>query len=801
MGNDATWIWPAQHADPDDVNQFVEFRQEFILDQPPGEAIFSISADTNYAAWINGTFVGTGQFTDYPDRKSMDEYGVTDAIRPGRNVVSILVHYCGVSHQSYIKGRPGVLFLLCSGRTLMCSGSSTGWRVSSSYRQGPMPRYSPQLPFTFEYDARRDDGWCGMASDPSGGWTRVREDDMAPASLRPVAPRLLRGLEIRGRAPVAIVAQGMFRRTASPGTSVAGQMQTDFLSSRTALEMFPLIAPGGALCWTPVSLDQPLTICAPESGADGVFMVLDLGRNECGYLDLEMDTNSSAVVDVAYGEHLDDLRVRALIQNRNFASRVVTGHGRLRFTYYITRWACRYLQVHVSGQDEEVVLHYAGLLPADYPVTEKGRFDSSDRLFRRIHEVGVRTLKLCMHEHYEDTPWREQGLYANDARNQALCGFYCFGDYQFPQVSFELLGRGLKDDGYLELCAPAEIPITIPAFSLVWIIEVMETVLFSGDVSFARRMLPIVQKMVHTYTASFVEDLFPSQTGERFWHFYDWDDGLHGEGGDACHFETLRTIRFDAPLNAFLVRALDAGARLGSWCGDESFSGHCRSAARRVRRVFHDAFWDPDAGLYQMTRGTKADAPASELVQALAMCGGVCDKSTADSLRSRLVEPENGLVNTTLSQSIYKFEALLQDRESYGPAVFEAVTGDWGGMLFAGATSFWETLKGGWDFDGAGSLSHAWSAIPVYLFGAYLVGVRPRTPGFASFEVNPVWDVVHWCRADIPTPAGPIEVECEDSRGRRICHVRHPEGIQPRVPGGGVTYELHLEAYLPERNM
>ena len=76
--------------------------------------------------------------------------------------------------------------------------------------------------------------------------------------------------------------------------------------------------------------------------------------------------------------------------------------------------------------------------------------------------------------------------------------------------------------------------------------------------------------------------------------------------------ETLRTIRFDAPLNAFLVRALDAGARLGSWCGDESFSGHCRSAARRVRRVFHDAFWDPDAGLYQMTRGTKAAAPASE---------------------------------------------------------------------------------------------------------------------------------------------------------------------------------------------
>ena len=35
-------------------------------------------------------------------------------------------------------------------------------------------------------------------------------------------------------------------------------------------------------------------------------------------------------------------------------------------------------------------------------------------------------------------------------------------------------------------------------------------------------------------------------------------------------------------------------------------------------------------------------------------------------------------------------------------------------MLDAGATTFWETEKGATDFDGAGSLCHGWSALPIY---------------------------------------------------------------------------------------
>ena len=56
------------------------------------------------------------------------------------------------------------------------------------------------------------------------------------------------------------------------------------------------------------------------------------------------------------------------------------------------------------------------------------------------------------------------------------------------------------------------------------------------------------------------------------------------------------------------------------------------------------------------------------------------------------------------------------DEKRYKVIVLADIERQWGHMLDEGATSFWETILGEADFEGAGSLCHGWSAVPIYIF-------------------------------------------------------------------------------------
>jgi hypothetical protein len=96
-------------------------------------------------------------------------------------------------------------------------------------------------------------------------------------------------------------------------------------------------------------------------------------------------------------------------------------------------------------------------------------------------------------------------------------------------------------------------------------------------------------------------------------------------------------------------------------------------------------------------------------------------------------------------------------------------------MLGLGATSFWEKYdpseKGAQHTAMYGrpfgrSLCHAWGASPVYLLGKYYLGVRPLSPGYASYVVEPVLGGLQWMEGEIPTPHGNIQVYCSRTRIR-----------------------------------
>ena len=207
--------------------------------------------------------------------------------------------------------------------------------------------------------------------------------------------------------------------------------------------------------------------------ANSFFMLFDFGRETVGFPRIEFDLPAGGPCLVGWGEHVTDGRCRTAIGSRDFSFSCEAAAGHSLFFPALRRIGCRYVEIFFPAEPSSVKVE---LVPAEYPVRqlpppsfssrEKGPDGASAARRERIYDTAVQTLRCCMHEHYEDCPWREQALYANDARNQILCGRHAFDENgDFAALSLELLARGLRSDGWLGMCMPARIEFTIPSFT------------------------------------------------------------------------------------------------------------------------------------------------------------------------------------------------------------------------------------------------------------------------------------------------------------------------------------------------
>lgn len=751
----ARWLWPASLDDG--PNQYIEFSQSFQSPSALKSAELVIAADSEYAAWLNGEFLGCGQFPDVPPQRTCDLVKITGKVRKGRNELRIVLHYQGHNTSQYIKGEPGVVFAVIGGSIDAVSAAKTKWRVSPNFRQGgDVARITGQLGFTYEYDARNNAGWNVIKT----------ADYHVKAEKLDLVARPIPKLDIGGRVPVKLVAQGALGPlpTETGGVSIASIMQCEPLMARRMKEMF-----GGE---TDVNFpsESGVALGADYLNSDGIYLIFDMQREEAGFIEFELEADAGVIVDVANGEHLDDMRVRSHVGGRNFANRYICAGGRQTYTHYLQRMAGRYVQINVRNIGADFKIFYAGMRPSPYPIEERGSLKSGYALQDRIYETGVRTLRLCMHEHYEDCPWREQALYANDSRNQALSGYYAFGDVRFPATALGLYTKGLGGDGWLEMCMPAQIAITIPSFTLAWILAVADHRMYTGNLAFSRKALPTVRGILEAREKEMVDGLLPCPAGERYWQFYDWADGLSGSGRIKPD-----EVRYDAPLNMLLSLAFKAGSLIAQACGAEKDARKWANISTEILPKIHREFWDTAAEAYLTYVGDRAPKHYCELSQSLAiLCGAVAKAETRDHLRDGLMTRREDWVETTLSQSLYKYEAVLSGGTKFGRRVFDSIDSEWGAMLEKGATSFWEMREGAEAFSQAGSLCHGWSAIPVYFYGAYVLGVRPVEPGFKKFIVAPMPCALDSAKGTVPTPHGPIHVEWTRKGNRIRLRIQHP---------------------------
>ena len=625
----ASWIWCNSSPGEDEYGEFADS-----FTYKSGRAVLRISADSNYAAYVNGRLAAWGQYADFPYDKVYDEVDVTVYCREGENRLAVLVWYYGIdTTQVYYPGNAGVLYELACGQEILCeSNEKTLSRQSRAYQSHRKQRITEQLGFGYGYDATKEDEWkTGILVDFSPSEI---VDQNPTLSLRP-CKKLTLMPEVMGRE------------------------------------------------------------CKHITDTDVIF---DLGGEQVGFLSFVLISPCEQDITVAYGEHLADGRVRHEIDGRNFSISYRAKNGENTFLNPFRRFGCRYLEVY---SEYPLEIRKMAIAPTLYELAEKERPRLTGKQ-NKIYDMCVETLRLCMHEHYEDCPWREQALYTMDSRNQMLCGYYAFDEYIFPRANLELISKDRRADGLLSICYPMSWDYVIPSFTLHYVTECREYMDYSGDKDFIREIYPRLVSCVETFRKHMEDGLVMPFMGENYWNFYEWRDGLDGA-------DKSKTAP-DLILNALLSVALQNMAAIGDAL--EMENDYAKLAETLNMRI-HAVFLDKKTGIFY-------DFPEhhsySQLGNALAVLCGAAETEEARAICERL-ETDSDMTPISLSMKCFKYDAWLKvNRERYAPVVLADIEDTYTPMIEYGSTTVWETELGEKDFDNAGSLCHGWSALPIYYY-------------------------------------------------------------------------------------
>lgn len=702
MINKAKWIWAKEE---NKVNEYADFIKEFEIEAVSENATMKISVDSEYMLWINGEFVSVGQFSDFPENKVYDELKIGKYLKIGKNKIAVTAYFQGAGSLRYKPGVRGLKFALENGQDVVLTDKTTLSRLSKTYKNGEIHMTTWQMGYGFEYDATKDDEFYGENYQAGKGWIESTEVEL----LTPfVSPRPVKKLAISEPVESKIVAQGNLIRKDNE-LLASEMMESDFLSHKKFAELFE-----GEKTF-------PVKLVEKRQDSDGIYFIVDLGKECAGYLHLELETEKGARVDIAHGEHLRDMRVRTKISYRNFADTYICKEGKQTFTHYGRRIACRYIGVHITNF-KTLKVGYVGLKHLDYPFENEATFKCSDSLHNKIFEVCMRTLKLCMHEHYEDCPWREQALYGSDSRNASVCAHYTLGgSFPFTRASLDLLRQSVLDETYVNLCAPADRLRTIPSFTMLWLLANKEYADFSGDTTLITENWGQFKKMIEMFSKSSSDGVLQPVRLDNLdtWNYYEWSsdqpwlEALLKEKGESI---------YDGLYHIFVYMAINSAIWMAEKAGDYEFVQKYTAFADDMKKVFNEKFWDEEKMLYTSHIMDGKAIRFDELTQAMAVFTGICDKDKEDRLLDVLADKNNGLLKLSLSYLIYKYEVLLSRGMKYADFVFEEIAEKWGAMLFEGSTTFWEN-EGGNESDTAGSMCHAWSATPIIVYFKYVLGV------------------------------------------------------------------------------
>ncbi len=423
--------------------------------------------------------------------------------------------------------------------------------------------------------------------------------------------------------------------------------------------------------------------------------VYDFGREMLGFPDFTVQIPAGETLTVIFGEWLtEEGNVPQKIGPRDFSFEI-TGDGREHHIFNpFRRLGFRYLQFQGNA-----ILKEVGMIPLAYPFQKKKRIFSSP-LDQKIYDTAVRTLELNAADHYFDCPWREQSFYALDSRFQMRYGYHAFEGSAYQRAALKLMSEDRQPNQLISLTVPSSFPLFIPSFALYYVIAMQEYASETGDVSLLQEYHEKLVTLLHVFLSHKKKDglihyfHFPHE-----WDFYEWIPLLDGSNPP---YDADSVLQFDT------ILTLQSMVKIEKSLGNDT--SYYEKEIHSLQEATHKIFYDKDKHLYRAF----PNGGFAELPNAYAVLTGTGSLEERKTIGNVLMSPDSPLTSCTLSMLSVKYDALLALSKNNLDWIKDDIRKKYGYMLDQGATSFWETMLGAKDFDGAGSLCHGWSALPVY---------------------------------------------------------------------------------------
>ncbi|HAM09518.1 MAG: hypothetical protein A2X04_11245 [Bacteroidetes bacterium GWF2_41_9] len=728
----AQWIMhpgvqPQQHA-------VILFRKSFDLLSKPDRFVIHLSADNHYRLFVNGTYIQRGPARGDLSHWFFDTVDIAEFLKHGKNSIAVEVVNWGPK-RSFTFFSQMTSFIMqgktenenvvnTSGGSWKCfhnravNDINIEWMTDRStidfglYVGNPTDSVRAELyPWGWETPGYDDNSWLPAKwCDISGGRGKQFAGGILYSGGKMLIPR---------RTPILSEKKSLF--------SEVRRMTGIEMSNLFILNKGSLIIPPGKK----------------------VTVLIDNGVETMGYPEMVVSRGKDSWIRAMYAENMivnnkspkgnrNDIEGKRMVGIKDvFISD--GGKSRLFKPTYIR--AFRFIQLDIETKDEPLTINSYYNVECKASVELRASFKTGNTDYDWIMDAGWRTISICAQDMLLSDAAYEQMQYTGDSRVHNLSLLTLSGDDRLTRNSLIQFDQSRIPEGLTYACYPNPFHLIIPSYSLIWIDQVHDYMMWKDDRKFISGFETGITNVIDWFENKRQTNGLIGKM--EWWGALAWPRYYkNGEPPDIYNGNnTLYTLHY-----AYTLRhAAEIFRFLGKTEKAVSYSERADEICAAVNKLCRNS-----DGNYTESIENKQ---VSQITNIMAVLAEAVKGDDALKLMTSLLEPKDWFGQADLFLHVYLFEAMNKTGlQEY----FSQELSEWRLMKERGLTTFVEVPLE-WGEENQRSECHPWSSSPNYFFFRTVCGIRPVTPGHREIEIAPSFGNLSRINAIYPHHLGNIE--------------------------------------------